>query len=88
MTESFDPGLLEAAREYFHNKRPVGVFDLEETFEVKRQRDLLLAALEKVEWVGHRGYDGSCPWCKQYVYDGHSADCERQAAIAAATGAS
>ena len=44
--------------------------------------NLLLAALQKVEWVGAVTRD-YCPWCKRWSGDGHEDDCQRQIAIAA-----
>lgn len=57
--------------------------------EVKIQRDLLLAALEAVEWIyAAHGDWVYCPWCKTEWYSNipehwvHDDNCQRQAAIA------
>jgi len=52
----------------------------------ERQRDELARALGAVEWVygpsgGWIGGEG-CPWCKGPREEGHTDDCEREAALA------
>ncbi len=45
---------------------------------------LMLEALKKVEWIHEDYYGNYCPWCGSIIHKGHSPDCPRQAAIAAA----
>lgn len=44
----------------------------------------LRAALEAVEWDSDDNYPdipAGCPWCGSYQRDGHSSNCQRQAAL-------
>ena len=50
--------------------------------ELTEQRALLLEALKAVEYIDEYPYD--CPWCHEYKWTGHSYDCLRRVAIAAA----
>ena len=54
--------------------------------EVVEQRDVLLAALGAVEWVGCSYCGGYCPWCERDRASGHAPDCQRQLALRKARG--
>lgn len=49
---------------------------------LRAERDLLAGILTQVEWhqPTHNG-NPSCPWCEEYMRDGHSASCALAAAI-------
>ena len=49
------------------------------------QRDLLLAALEAVEWTADFFGNEICWWCDAESFSDHADDCQREAAIALAT---
>jgi len=46
----------------------------------ERQRDELLALVEKAEWTPQ------CPWCKGYDLGGHRDDCERESTLGSVRG--
>jgi len=48
--------------------------------EAERQRDELLALVEKAEWTPQ------CPWCKGYDLGGHRDDCERESTMGSVRG--
>jgi len=51
-----------------------------ELYQVKVQRDELLALVEKAEWTPR------CPWCKGYDLGGHRDDCERESTLESVRG--
>lgn len=39
-------------------------------------------ALEAVEWFEQKNnFEAQCPWCWNFISDGHAPDCQRQAAL-------
>ncbi len=42
----------------------------------------LRAALEAVEWYVPDDEPADCPWCRNFIEDGHTPSCARQAALA------
>ena len=50
---------------------------LRENLRLRAQNTRLREALEAVVYDA----DGYCPWCAEYVPNGHAPDCQRQAAL-------
>jgi len=54
---------------------------------LRKSNKVLLGALEAVEWVELPDYaDIVCPWCYGLRKNGHTPDCQRQAAVIKAKG--
>jgi hypothetical protein len=51
--------------------------------ELRQEVVRLRSALAAVQWVLTKDFDWACPWCQCTRKDGHTDDCQRQAALGA-----
>jgi hypothetical protein len=69
-------------------ERKINALLTERNKTLTAQHDMLLVALEAVEWeqidVPRNIFE--CPWCQRRKHEGHTSNCLRQAAIRKARG--